>query len=105
MSKERFEDSIKLIDAVASKCYETIDENELNRAKSMYQGRLILGMEDSLSIAEFNAASQLFTGNVCDVGGHLEKINKVSLSKIKEVAKSYLTELEPNISVVGPVKD
>jgi predicted Zn-dependent peptidase len=62
-------------------------------------------MEDSLSIAEFNAASQLFTSNGCDVGEHLEKINKVSLHKIKEVAKFYLTEPEPNISLVGPVKD
>ena len=105
LSKNRFEESIKLIDAVASKCYDTIDENELSRAKSMYQGRLILGMEDSLSIAEFNAASQLFTSNGCDVGEHLEKINKVSLPKIKEVAKFYLTEPEPNISLVGPVKD
>ena len=105
LSKNRFEESIKLIDAVASKCYDTIDENELSRAKSMYQGRLILGMEDSLSIAEFNAASQLFTSNGCDVGEHLEKINKVSLPKIKEVAKFYLTEPEPNISLVGPVND
>ena len=71
----------------------------------MYKWRRILGMADSLSIAEFNAASQLSTGNVCDVIEHIEKINRVSLGKIKEVAKSYLSEPKPNVSIVGPVKD
>jgi len=105
LSKDRLEESIRLINDVASNCYNIIDENELNKAKTMYQGRLILGMEDSLSVAEFNADSQLSTGNVCEVKEHIEKINKVSLSEIKEIAKSCLSDPAPNISIVGPVKD
>ena len=105
LSKDRLQESLKLIESVTSNCYQTIDEKALHKAKRMYEGKLILSMEDNLSIAEFNAASQLFTGCVGDIKEHLKKINEVNLTEIKEIAKLYLSDPEPNVSIVGPVKE
>ena len=105
LSKGRLQESLKLIESITSDCYQTIDENVLQKAKNMYKGRLTLSLEDNLSIAEFNAASQLFTGTVSSVQEHLDKINQVDLGEIKDIAKSYLSELKPNTSIVGPVEE
>ena len=105
LSKDRLQESLKLIESITSDCYQTIDETVLQKAKSMYKGRLTLSMEDNLSIAEFNAASQFFTGTVSSFQEHLEKINQVDLGEIKEIAKLYLSEPKPNTSIVGPVEE
>ena len=105
LSKDRLQESLKLIESITSDCYQTIDETVLQKAKNMYKGRLTLSMEDNLSIAEFNAASQFFTGTVSSVQEHLEKINQVDLGEIKEIAKLYLSEPKPNTSIVGPVEE
>ncbi|MCL0105184.1 insulinase family protein [Dehalococcoidia bacterium] len=105
LSKDRLQESIKLIESVTSNCYQTIDAKALRKAKNMYEGKLTLSMEDNLSIAEFNATSQLFTGTEWGIQEHLEKINRVDLAKIKEIAKLYLSEPKPNVSIVGPVEE
>jgi len=105
LSKDRLQESLKLIESITSNCYQTIDETVLQKAKNMYKGRLTLSMEDNLSIAEFNAASQFFTGTVSSVQEHLDKINQVDLGEIKDIAKLYLSEPQPNTSIVGPVEE
>ena len=105
LSKDRLQESLKLIESITSNCYQTIDETVLQKAKNMYKGRLTLSMEDNLSIAEFNAASQFFTGTVSSVQEHLDKINQVDLGEIKDIAKLYLSEPKPNTSIVGPVEE
>ncbi len=78
---------------------------ELRQAIDKAIGRTALAMEHSDFIAESCAESVLFKDKVLTPFDELDKIKKVTLTDIKQVASEVFEESRLNLSLVGPFKD
>ncbi len=78
-----------------------ITKEELSNAKAMYNGNFALGMEDPARTAQY-AVNILINNLPKDFyKTYLQKINSVTLDQIKQVSKTYLSEHNSRIVIVG----
>ncbi|MCL5433024.1 MAG: insulinase family protein [Patescibacteria group bacterium] len=75
--------------------------NELKKAKEFVKGHLILELEDSRSVAAFYASQELLENKIDTPDQVLQKIEKVTLEDIEEVAKKYFVNTNLNLAVIG----
>ena len=83
----------------------SFSEDEINKAKRLTKGRMLLGMEDSRSVAMSFGAQELMYGSVKTVDEIAENIDGLTLDDINRVANKILQEDKLNLAVVGPFKD
>ena len=81
-----------------------IPDSELEKARELSRGRLLLRMEDSRSVAMWMGAQQMLTGTVRTVEEVMEQIDAVSISDIKRVASDLILEEKLNLAIVGPYR-
>lgn len=84
---------------------EPIPEPELNRAKEFSKGRLLLRMEDTRSIAGWQGAQELLTGNIRTVKEVLNIVDALTAEDLQKVANQLLVSEKLNLAVVGPIKN
>lgn len=82
-----------------------ITPDELQRTKNNVEGKLLLGLESSRSVATFFGMKQLLTGTIETPEHILEKINAVTISEVQAVAAELLLADSLRMAVVGPFKD
>lgn len=70
---------------------QNLNEEELNNAKKFIEGDFILEHEDTHTMCD-EITYREFCNKAEDFETHIEKINKVTLKQVKEIAKKYLTE-------------
>ncbi len=80
-------------------------EDEIKKAKRLTKGRMLLGMEDSRSVAMSYGAQELMHGSVKTIDEITAAIDCLTPHDINEVAKKILQENQLNLAVVGPFKD
>ena len=78
---------------------------ELRQAVDQIIGRTALGLEHSDRIAEVFADPILYHGKVLTPEEELDKIKKVTLSDIMEVAQEVFDENKLNLTLIGPFED
>ncbi len=83
---------------------ETVDEEELARAKELSRGRLLLRMEDTRSVSGWTGVQELLTGKVLTVDEVLERVMAVSSADLLRVAKRSLRREALDLAVVGPFR-
>ncbi len=83
---------------------EKITEEELNKAKELSKGRLLLRMEDSRSVAGWVGGQEILNGSIMDVEEVVAVIDKVTAEEMCALAKELLIGEKLRLSVVGPVK-
>ncbi len=83
----------------------TVSAGELKRAKEFYFGQLLLALEDTLDqmlwIGESTAALDK-TYNLKEV---MKEVNKISLTDIRQVARSIFKEERLNLALIGPLEN
>lgn len=84
---------------------EEISEQELNKVKDYIAGSFVLGLETSDSRAEYCAINQILKGKIDSPQQEIEKIKKVTVSDIKEIAKKIFVDEKLNLAIIGPYKD
>ena len=84
---------------------EEITEEELNKVKDYISGSFILGLETSDSRAEYSAINQILKGKIELPQEEIDKIRKVTVEDIKEVAKLIFVDEKLNLAIIGPYKD
>jgi predicted Zn-dependent peptidase len=82
-----------------------ISESELNKAKEMAKGRLLLSMENSRNVAGWYGAQELLTGKIMTVDDVTQIIEKLTLDDIKRVAQDLFVTSKLNLAAVGPIKE
>ncbi|MFA6016887.1 MAG: pitrilysin family protein [Patescibacteria group bacterium] len=78
------------------------NNDDINRAKEMLKGRLLLSMEDSFNIAHFFGNKKLLEKKVETPEEIIEKILSVKKEEIVELAKEIFTKNKVNFAIIGP---
>lgn len=81
---------------------EGITPEELQRAKDQIEGSMALGLEHSDAIAETYAESLIFHNKVLTPEEELDKMKKVTLDQVLEVASEIFDDKKLDLSLIGP---
>jgi predicted Zn-dependent peptidase len=82
-----------------------VPAEELNKAREMAKGRLLLRTEDSRSVAAFLGTQELLQGGIRAVDEVVDRINAVTAEDVQRVARQVLVHDRMCLAVVGPLKD
>lgn len=76
--------------------------NEVERAREMLKGNLLLSLEDSFKVASFYGVKQLLEGDVDHPKEVIERIEKVTAAEVVEVARDLFKASSLNLAMIGP---
>ena len=79
-----------------------ITETELNKAKEMVKGRLVLRMEDSRSVSSWFASQELLLGKIQTIDEVIETIETITPEDLSRVTNDLFHSKGLNLAVVGP---
>ena len=100
---ERVVEAIKVILEELRKIRDQgVDDEELNRAKNFYEGKLSLNLEDSAEVAAWYAKQEMLIGKILTPEAKIAKIKKVQLKDIQAVAKEIIQPKALNLALIGP---
>lgn len=85
--------------------FETITENELQRAKDQLKGNLILGLESTGSRMQNIARQELYYGKYYSIQEIIKNINKIKLKQVKELSKRLTENSKFSLTVLGPINE
>jgi predicted Zn-dependent peptidase len=84
---------------------EGVPEDELARTKELRKGRLLMGFEDSRSVASWIGSQELTYGEVKTPEEVMEKIEAVTAKDVQELADELFQTQKLNLALIGPYKD
>ena len=94
--------AVELILAEVGRLREGVPVEELERAKRLSMGRLVLGMEDTRAVSSWMGSQELLLDRVLDVDEVVGHIESVTPEAVHEVANDLLTRERLNVAMVGP---
>ena len=83
---------------------DAIDEREVERAKQLVAGRLMLRMEDTRAVSAWMGSQEIVRGEILDVDHVVERVNAVTTEDLCRVASQNLIDDRLNLAVVGPCR-
>ena len=83
---------------------EPVDEHEVNRAKQLVAGRMMLRMEDTRAVSAWMGSQQLVRGSILGVDDVVDSVNAVTVADLRRVASDHLVGDRLNLAVVGPCR-
>ena len=83
---------------------EGIPADEVERAKRLVAGRLMLRMEDSKAVAAWMGGQESLVGRIVDVPHVIEQIDAVTADQVTDAATRLLTPERLNMAIVGPLR-
>jgi predicted Zn-dependent peptidase len=101
----RVDSALRAIIDQVSKLKEQITEAELNKAKEIVKGRLLLGLESSRNVAAYLGAQELLINRILTADEVISLVEAVTIEDLKRVAQHLLTSEKLNLAIVGPVKE
>jgi predicted Zn-dependent peptidase len=84
---------------------EGVPEDELARTKELRKGRLLMGFEDSRSVASWIGSQELTYGEVRTPEEVMEKIEAVTTKDVQELADELFQTPKLSLALIGPYKD
>jgi predicted Zn-dependent peptidase len=81
-----------------------VPNQELQKAKEVFKGRLLLRMEDTRSVASWIGAQELLWGEVKTPEEIVKAIDAVTVEDLQRLAESLLEPAKLNLAVVGPYR-
>ncbi|HWQ27588.1 MAG TPA: pitrilysin family protein [Dehalococcoidia bacterium] len=83
---------------------EGLPEDELEKAKELSKGRLLLRMEDTRSVSGWYGGQELLNGRIYTADDVVGFIEAVTIEDIRRVARRLLVPRHLNLAVVGPFR-
>lgn len=77
-------------------------DDDIDRAKEMLKGRLLISMEDSFNIAHFFGNKKLLENKMETPEEIIKKIMSVKKEEIVDLAKEIFTKNKLNFAIIGP---
>ena len=82
----------------------SIPQSELEKARELSKGRMLLRMEDSRSVAMWLGTQETLTGTVRTVDEVVERIDAVTTEDLQQLAADLIRQDRLNLAVVGPYR-
>lgn len=108
LDPKRIEEGIEVILKEYSKFSKgeaKITNEEFKKAKEYLKGHLVLELEDSRSVAAFYAQAELLEKKIETSEELIQKIDKVTLKEVEDVAKKYFVSETLNLAIIGNFTD
>jgi len=103
---EKVDEAIKLtLEEMEKMATKKVGQKELNKAKEMLKGHLILNLEDSQNVAQRGATQLILEEKVRTPAKALAAIDKVSADDVRQVAGDLFRREKTNLAIVGPYKE
>ena len=103
---KRTEEVIKVLLAECKKIIdEPITDEEMKKVKDYICGSFMLGLETSDARAEYVAIDTILKGTIISPKEEIEKIQKVTVEEVKDLAKKIFVDEGLNLAIIGPYKD
>jgi len=84
---------------------EPVPEEELRRTKELRKGRLLMGLEDSRSVASWIGSQEATYGEIKTPEQVMEKIEAVTVGEVQELSQELFREDKMSLAIVGPYSD
>jgi len=83
---------------------EGVYESELNKAKEIVKGRLLIGLENSVNVAAWLGAQAILTNQILTIDDVISLIEEITIEDLKRIAEQIILEDKINLAIVGPIK-
>ncbi|MBF8299014.1 MAG: insulinase family protein [Dehalococcoidia bacterium] len=83
---------------------EPIPDDELDKAKAMVKGRMLLRTEDTRSMASWTGIQQLLAKEVRTIDDVVKIIDAITVEDLQNVAAEVITPEKLSLAVVGPFR-
>ncbi len=83
---------------------ESVSESEVERAKRLVAGRLMLRMEDTRAVSSWMGSQEMARGEMLSVDDVVSHVNAVNDADMRRVAADLLITDRLNLAVVGPCR-
>ena len=97
-------DAVPVILEQVADARDSLPEEEMEKAKRLVAGRMMLRMEDTRSVSAWMGSQELLLGAILDVDDVVDSVNSITLSDIRRVASDRLVTERLNMAVVGPCR-
>src|ERR671916_2512791 len=84
---------------------EPVPEDELRRTKELRKGRLLMGLEDSRSVAGWIGSQEATYGEIKTPEQVMERIEAVTAEEVQELSRELFRDERLSLAVVGPYDD
>ena len=101
---KRIYDAVETILAEIGAMRDSVPEEELEKAKRLVAGRMLLRMEDTRAVSGWYGNQEALLGNIMDMDEVVEQVNAITTDEIQKVAKELLVTDRLNMAVVGPCR-
>jgi len=98
------EDALAAIIEQLAGMKDTVGAPEFTKVKELVKGRLLLGMEDTRSVASWAGRQEILTGRVLTVDDVVAAIDAVRAEDIAGVARDIFIGGRLSLAAVGPIK-
>ena len=82
-----------------------VPEDELRRTKELRKGRLLMGFEDSRSVAAWIGSQESTYGEIKTPEEVMEKIDAVTAEEVQELARELFRPDRLSLALLGPYTD
>lgn len=82
-----------------------VPEDELRRTKELRKGRLLMGLEDSRSVASWVGSQELVYGEIKTPEEVMEEIEAVTVEQVHELSQELFKADLLNLALIGPFDD
>ena len=101
---KRTYDAVRMVLDQIGALRQGISDDELEKAKQLSTGRLMLRLEDSRAISSWMGSLELICGEVLDPDDVVDGIMNVTASQVRGAAQRLLVSERLNMAVVGPTR-
>jgi predicted Zn-dependent peptidase len=103
---ERVEETIAAIVGELQKIRDIpVPADELERSKTLRKGRLLMGLEDSRSVASWVGGQEATYGEIKTPEEVMELIDAVTVEDVQALAGEIIREERMNLALIGPYAD
>jgi predicted Zn-dependent peptidase len=95
--------AVKAITEELAKLKEGIPDAEVNKAKELFKGRIMLRMEDSRSVSGWLGSQEILTGEIMTVDEVVAIVDAITAGELKQIAVQLLVGDRLRLAAVGPL--